>query len=337
MLELDIGVQRRELAVEVAFAVADGERFALFGPSGSGKTTVLETVAGLVRLRRGRVALGAEELSSAALGLHCAPWRRQVALLRQQAGLFPHLDVRENLLYSRRGAPASEAEFLRVVELLELGELLGARPDSLSGGQAQRLALGRVLLSGYRALLLDEPYSGIDGRLRRGLTELVRREVAARSVPGVLVAHELAEAQAFADRVGVLDSGRLLQVATPHEVVCRPASRRVAELVGYRGFVPVASTGAGTQRAGEVLGVHPDMARPGEHGRIGPVLRADVRSLHPAGAGYEAELQAEGATFWCHLDEALAPGTSMSVTLVGAPVFGPDGLAVGSLPASSRR
>lgn len=328
MLDLDIGVQRRDFSVEVALRVAEGERFALFGPSGSGKTTLLEAVAGLVRLQRGSVILGVERLSEAASGLQVAPWRRQVALLRQEAALFTHLDVRANLCYSRRGPAPTASEVGYVVDLLELGGLLGARPQALSGGQAQRVALGRVLLSGYRALLLDEPYSGLDARLRRRLTDLARSEIAARGVPGVLVAHELAEAQAFADRLGVLDAGRLLQEGSPHEVVRRPASRRVAELVGYRGFVPASAVVPGRSGAGNLLGVHPDMARPGEHSSLGPVLRATVRSLRPSGAVFEADIEVPGARVPCRLYQAVAPGSLLSITLVDPPVFGPDGVAL---------
>ena len=112
-------------------------------------------------------------------------------------------------------------------------------PARLSGGQAHRVALGRLLLAPCDALLLDEPYTGLDASLRRALTDLVAGLVTARAVPAVLVAHELADAQAFADRLAVLDRGQLLQDGPPDEVVLRPASRRAAELVGYLGFVPV--------------------------------------------------------------------------------------------------
>ena len=111
-------------------------------------------------------------------------------------------------------------------------------PARLSGGQAHRVALGRLLLAHCDTLLLDEPYTGLDASLHRSLTNLVSSLVAERSVPAVPVTHELADAQAFADRLAVLDRGELLQVGAPDEVVLRPVSRRVAELIGYLGFVP---------------------------------------------------------------------------------------------------
>ncbi len=241
MLEADVEVDRREFTVRARLAVAPGERLALFGPSGAGKTTLLEVIAGLVAPRRGRISLNGRVLTATERpGVAIPPWQRKVGLLRQDPGLFPHLPVRANLLYSRSGQQA-EAELDELAGQLGIGTVLAAMPARLSGGQAHRVALGRLLLSHCDALLLDEPYTGLDASLRRGLTELVVTLVGQRQVPAVLVAHELAEAQAFADRLAVLDRGEVLQTGRPEEVVLRPASRRVAELVGYTAFVPVAA------------------------------------------------------------------------------------------------
>ena len=188
------------------------------------------------------------------------PWRRQVGLLRQDPALFPHLSVRQNLTYAP-GAAGRGDEIGQIASRLGISELLGDRPARLSGGQAHRVALGRLLLAHCDALLLDEPYTGLDAALRRDLTELVRDLVAARQVPAVLVAHELDAAQAFADRLAVLDRGEILQEGSPSEVVTGPASRRVAELVGYRSFVPVRQPG---QRR------HRGRRAPGAGGRRGP-------------------------------------------------------------------
>ena len=243
MLEADVEVDRREFAVRARIEVAPGERLALFGPSGAGKTTLLEAIAGLVRPRRGRITLRGRVLTSTERPvITIPPWRRRVGLLRQDPGLFPHLSVRQNLSYA---PDADDGELRQLAGLLGIGELLAAMPARLSGGQAHRVALGRLLLAHCDTLLLDEPYTGLDAALRRVLTELVAGLVAARSVPAVLVAHELADAQAFADRLAVLDAGQLLQVGAPDEVVLRPASRRVAVLVGYLGFVPVRPGPAG--------------------------------------------------------------------------------------------
>ena len=151
------------------------------------------------------------------------------------------------------------------------------------------------------------------------LTALVRKLAADRDIPVVLVAHELAEAQAFADRLAVLDAGRLLQDGTAGEVVRRPASRRVAELVGYLSFVPIATGGDGA-----VAGVHPERVVPGAHPERGLVLSGQVRVLHPAGAGWEAGVAAGPEVVWCRLAEA--PGSEATVTVLDPPCFGADGM-----------
>ena len=323
MLEADVEVDRRDFTVAVALTVAPGERLALFGPSGAGKTTALEVIAGLVPPRRGQVILAGRVLTrTTAPKLAVPPWRRRVGLLRQDPGLFPHLTVRQNLEYGA-GRNADRARTARLAADLGIEGLLGARSVKLSGGQAHRVALGRLLLARCDALLLDEPYTGLDLSLRRALTELVRALTA--EVPVVLVAHELTDAQAFADRLAVLDAGKLLQDGPAGEVVRRPASRRVAELVGYLSFVPIASGGDGA-----VAGVHPERVVPGEHPGRGLVLSGPVRALHPAGAGWEAGLAAGTETVWCRLPDA--PGAEATVTVLDPPCFGPDGTL---LPRSS--
>lgn len=319
MLELDIELPRRHFSVAVAFSVAAGERFALFGPSGAGKTTVLETVAGLIEPRHGWIRLAGRVLwagtpSSRPSG-QVPPWQRSVALLRQEPSLFPHLSVRENLSYSRRRS--SSAAMAGLVSLLDLDGLLDARPDGLSGGQAHRVALARALASDCRALLLDEPYTGLDTALRRQVTALVRDETARRSIPTVLVSHELAEAQAFADTIGVIDKGSLLQVGTPHEVVVRPVSRRVAELVGYQGFVPVNAV---------IVGVHPERVRTGADPPVGPVLTGQLLRRRPAGAGFESDLRVNDTEVTVRLQNDVAqPGSTLQITVIDPPIFDSDG------------
>ena len=216
MLEADVELDRREFRLSAAFAVRAGERLALFGPSGAGKTTILEIIAGLLPPARGTVALDGRVLTrTAAPRRQVPPWQRRVGLLRQDPALFPHLSVRQNLGYAARAAHGPEGtgrdEITRIAERLGIGGLLDDRPARLSGGQAHRVALGRLLASQCDALLLDEPYTGLDASLRRDLTDLVRDLVVARQVPSVLVAHELEAAQAFADQMAVLDSGTILQ------------------------------------------------------------------------------------------------------------------------------
>lgn len=314
MLDARVELRRTGFGLDVALAVGPGERFALWGPSGSGKTTVLEVIAGLQPLDGGWVRLDGQELSRVEGGrrLEVPAWRRGVVLLRQAPSLFPHLDVRSNLTYAGAVEPA---RLDRMVDTLEIGDLLSRSPGRLSGGQAQRVALGRALLSPHRALLLDEPYSGLDARLRATLGALVRDELRRSGVPGVLVAHELADAQAFADRLGVLDAGHLLQVGSPAEVVRRPADRRVAELVGYEGFVP---------HEGRVVAVHPERVRTGARPDEGVILDAVVRASRPAGARYRVELVVEGETLVCLLDEPPPPaGSRLVLTAVDPPLLAP--------------
>ena len=243
MLTADVEVDRRDFTVRASLTVAAGERVALFGPSGAGKTTVLETIAGLVWPRRGLVELGGRVLTSTGSpAVEVPPWQRRVGLLRQDPGLFPHLPVRANLLYARS---AAGAELATIARQLGIDELLPVMPARLSGGQRHRVALGRLLLAHCDALLLDEPFASLDETLRRALTVLVKDLSSERKVPSVLVTHQLSDAQAFADRLLVMDQGYVLQAGAPDEVVLRPATRRVAELVGYLGFVPAAADGGG--------------------------------------------------------------------------------------------
>lgn len=326
MLDADVEVDRREFTVRAALQVAPGERLALFGPSGAGKTTLLEVIAGLVEPRRGRIELGGRVLTSTAPPVRAVPpWQRRVGLLRQNPGLFPHLSVRDNLRYAP-SAPRSGPELSSIASVLGIDGLLSAMPARLSGGQAHRVALGRLLLAQCDTLLLDEPYTGLDASLRRTLTDLVSALVAERSVPSVLVTHELADAQAFADRLAVLDRGELLQVGAPDEVVLRPVSRRVAELVGYLGFVPQGES---------VAGVHPERVIAGASRERGLVLTGVVAACRPSGAGWEADLRVGEETITCDLREkAPSPGTEFAVTVLDPPYFSPDGNAL-SFPGTS--
>lgn len=353
MLDADVTVNRREFTVAAALQVGPGQRLALFGPSGAGKTTVLEAIAGLVRPAGGRVMLDGRVLTSARPpAVHLPPWQRRVGLLRQNPSLFPHLNVRDNLRYAwnrpgsgagltrliRPGSPARPArpaaELMQVADALGIAGLLGAMPARLSGGQAHRVALGRLLLAHCSALLLDEPYTGLDESLRRSLTDLVAGLVAQRQVPAVLVTHELTDAQAFASQLAIIDRGTVLQTGAPGDVVLSPASRRVAELVGYTGFVPVPS-------GGTVAGIHPDRVVAGAQAERGLVLTGVITARRPAGAGWEADLAVGDAMITCRLlDRPAEAGATMAVTALEPPCFGPGGAAAGGkagqLPASGQ-
>jgi ABC-type sulfate/molybdate transport systems ATPase subunit len=326
VLDADVEVDRRQFTVRAALKVAPGERLALFGPSGAGKTTLLETIAGLVQPRRGLISVNGQVLTSTDPPVRAVPpWQRRVGLLRQNPGLFPHLSVRDNLCYAP-SAPRSGTELSSLASELGIGDLLSAMPARLSGGQAHRVAIGRLLLARCDALLLDEPYTGLDVSLRRTLTGLVSTLVSERSMPAVLVTHELEDAQAFADRLAVLDHGELLQVGTPNEVVLRPASRRVAELIGYLGFVPVGDAQAG---------VHPERVVAGAQAARGLVLTGVITACRPAGAGWEADLRVGESAITCRLaDKPLKSADEFVVTVLDPPYFGPDGLVLPDAPVA---
>jgi molybdate transport system ATP-binding protein len=344
VLNADVEVDRRDFTVRAEFAVADGERVALFGPSGAGKTTVLEAVAGLVGPRSGFVQLGGRVLTAVgtpgAGQVEVPPWQRRVGLLRQDPGLFPHLSVQANLTYAK-SATRDAAELAAIAAQLGIDGLLTAMPARLSGGQRHRVALGRLLLAHCDALLLDEPFASLDAALRRALTALVKDIAAQRAVPTLLVTHQLSDAQAFADRLAVMDHGEVLQVGAPDEVVLTPASRRVAELVGYLGFVPAGRPGAGNEPGGPgspalVAGVHPDRVAVGADPARGLVVTGTVTAARPSGAGWEADLRAGDAAFTCRLPGPPA-GERVTVTVLDPPYFGPDGQRMESSAASHTR
>ena len=355
MLRADVEVDRRDFTVRAAVTVAPGERLALFGPSGAGKTTLLEAIAGLVAPRAGTIELAGRVLTRTSRPRVAVPaWQRRVGLLRQDPGLFPHLSVKANLAYARSARPGTGvaarglgnsgglggtggtgSELAELAAALGIDSLLGAMPARLSGGQQHRAALARLLLAHCDTLLLDEPYSGLDGALRRTLTALVVRLVTEREVPAILVAHELADAQAFATRLAVLDRGELLQVDTPDQVVLRPASVRVAELVGYLGFAAV------PDQPGVVAGIHPDRVVAGRSPDRGLVLEGSIAASRPAGAGWEVELlvpgaRDAGAMVTCRLpDQPGSSGSPLAVTALGPPLFGADGVALAAAPSAA--
>ena len=210
MLKVDIAKKLGEFALEASFA-SEGRVTGLFGASGAGKTSLINIIAGLLKPDRGVVTLDGETLDDTAAGVHVPPHRRRIGYVFQDARLFPHLDVRQNLDYGRRmnGLPEDPAQHKRVVDLLDIGALLKRRPGQLSGGERQRVAFGRALLSKPRLLLLDEPLGALDeGRKLEILPYLVRLRDEA-GIPMVYVSHDAAELRQLATQIVMLRGGRI--------------------------------------------------------------------------------------------------------------------------------
>ena len=197
--------------LDVAFTAARGVT-ALFGPSGAGKSTVLEIVAGLLRPDSGRVALNGAVLLDTAAGVDVAVERRRCGVVFQDARLFPHLSVATNLRYGARRAPrdAVQPGFDEVVGLLGIGALLGRRPRDLSGGEKQRVALGRALLSRPRLLLMDEPLAALDAARRAEILPFLERLRDKNGVPILYVTHALDEVDRLADTMVLMEAGRVV-------------------------------------------------------------------------------------------------------------------------------
>ena len=318
LLEVDLEVERRQVTVRAGFGLQAGERLAIFGTSGAGKTTILESIAGLARLSRGNVRIDGKLVAGKAKGeAALEPRHRQVALVRQPTTLFPHLTVEQNVAYGIRRSP-SRGRVGELLERLGLTALARARGAALSGGQRQRVALGRALASPFRVLLLDEPLSAVDFAAREALRLLAIETSHERGAAGILVTHDLPEAQAFGEQLGIIDDGRLLQLGGAHEVVLSPLSRRVAELVGYGGFVPTPSA------ANRWFAVHPDRVVLGAVPERGVVLTGTILSTRPFGPRYECTVaERSGQRFTVHVDQPPDSGSECTLTALDPPVVAP--------------
>src|SRR3954471_21412102 len=209
MLRVDITRQLGEFSLEASFE-SQGRVTGLFGASGAGKTSLINIIAGLLRPDRGSVALDGETLDDTSTRIHVPAHKRRIGYVFQDARLFPHLNVRQNLDYGRRmnRLAADPAQLKRITDLLDIGELLDRRPGQLSGGERQRVALGRALLSKPRLLLLDEPLGALDdARKMEILPYLVR--LRDEGIPMVYVSHDAAELRQLATQIVVLQRGRV--------------------------------------------------------------------------------------------------------------------------------
>jgi putative spermidine/putrescine transport system ATP-binding protein len=314
--------------------IAGGEFLALLGPSGCGKTTALRAIAGFDRPDAGRVLLDGRDITDVPAN------KRDMGMVFQAYSLFPNLTVAENVAFGLRVRGRDKGERAgRAGELLELVGLAdrGARyPHQLSGGQQQRVALARALAVAPQVLLLDEPLSALDAQVRVQLREEIRRIQLELGITTVFVTHDQAEALSVADRVGVMRSGRLEQIASPDDLYERPATAFVAEFVGTMNRIPAELTDGAVQLLGtrrpvsgatppagpvtalvrpEALLVHADAAGPGRvitRTFSGAVTRVAVALPD----GVEVRVDVASA-----VSADLTPGTAVSVTPAERPVL----------------
>jgi len=233
-LSVEAEVRRGDFALTAAIAAAPGERVGVVGPNGSGKSTLLRAIAGLEPITRGRIALDGRPLADDTVDL--PPQERAIGVVFQDHRLFPHLSVRDNIAFGPRSRGRSRAASRTLADewlaRLDCARLADRRPSDLSGGESQRVALARALAQEPRALLLDEPTAALDAGARIEVRTELARHLAGLDIPTVLVTHDPIEALVMADRLVVLEKGRVAQTGTPQEIAERPLTPYVAGLLG---------------------------------------------------------------------------------------------------------
>jgi spermidine/putrescine transport system ATP-binding protein len=290
----------------VSLSIFENEFFTLLGPSGCGKTTLLRLIAGFEHPSAGVISLDGRDLTE------LPPHRRPVNTVFQSYALFPHMSVAENVAFGleRLGRPRAEiiARVKHVLALVKLEAMADRRPAQLSGGQQQRVALARALAPAPRLLLLDEPLSALDQKLRREMQGELKRLQRETGVTFVLVTHDQEEALAMSDRIAVMSTGRVLQIGGPSEIYDRPATRFVADFIGEANLLP-----------GDLVG------RPG--GTV--AIRPERVHLVSAGAGIPASggtgEDGAGGT------ATRLPGIVTTLTFLGSDVLYEVALAAGPL------
>src|SRR5947199_7738542 len=221
---------------DVSFDVAEGELFTLLGPSGCGKSTTLMSIAGFQTPEAGRVCVGGDVFYDAERRINVPAERRNLGIVFQSYAVWPHMTVFDNLAFplkvrkTKRGA--IRPRVLEVLDLVEMGQYADRYPHQLSGGQQQRVALARALVYSSSVLLLDEPFSNLDAKLRERARAWVKELQHRLGLTTVFVTHDQDEALSMSDRVAVMSLGEVQQVGTPEEIYRRPANRFVAEFVG---------------------------------------------------------------------------------------------------------
>ncbi|MBN8533017.1 MAG: ABC transporter ATP-binding protein [Rhizobiales bacterium] len=301
----------------VSMQVEDGEFVAVLGPSGCGKTTMLRLVAGFDAVSEGKIAIGDRIVSGP--GTHLPPEERRMGIVFQSYALWPHMDVEENVAYALKVQKVATVEraarVARALETVGLTSFRNRRPASLSGGQRQRVALARCLAMQPEIVLLDEPLANLDVHLRASMEDEFATFHKRTGTTMFYITHDQAEAMALADRIAVMDHGRILQFAPPSQLYREPANETVARFIGAGMILPgkLAGEPANGRVAVDILG-HRAVIRCGpDHGAQGPVkicvraqdlavdrqasdpLSARLRRLVYQGGHFQADLLLENA------------------------------------------
>ena len=279
-LRARIGLERPAFTLDLDLDVAAGETIGLLGPNGAGKSTTLRCLAGLERPQRATIEITGIPVTDTSRGIDVPPERRSVGYVFQDYLLFPHMSVLDNVAFGLRSRGVGKAEAAAAardwLERLDIADLAQRRPGQLSGGQAQRVALARALVTEPDLLLLDEPLAALDAGTRSSVRSLLRRHLTDFRGAVVLVSHDPMDAMVLADRVVVLEQGRVVQTGTPGEIARRPASDYVAQLVGVNMLRGVASEGTVELAGGGAIHI-------ADHAITGPVivaLRPEAISVH---------------------------------------------------------
>ena len=228
-------------AQNVSFEVPEGKLFTLLGPSGCGKTTTLRSIAGLEKPTSGEIEVGGRVVYSSGKGIFVAPNKRNFGMVFQSYAIWPHMNVFQNVAFPlevRRFAKKDiRDKVMRVLQTVGLAELADREATGLSGGQQQRLALARALVMEPKLLLLDEPLSNLDAKLRERMRFELKRLQQELDLTTVYVTHDQAEALALSHEIAVMNEGRIVQIGAPRDIYERPASRFVADFVGTTNFI----------------------------------------------------------------------------------------------------
>jgi len=238
----------------VSFEVRKGELFTLLGPSGCGKTTTLRCIAGLEQPVRGDISIDDRTMYSAAKGIFIPPEKRRIGMVFQSYAIWPHLTVFQNVAYPLAGQDRVADRVMAILERLSLGHLANRLAPNLSGGQQQRVALARALVAQPEVLLLDEPLSNLDAKLREQMRSELRSLQESFQITTVYVTHDQEEALALSDCVGLMHEGALLELGDPRDLYLQPAHRMTAAFLGAANFI-AATVERDREAAGEALRV----------------------------------------------------------------------------------